>query len=291
MSFVVIVFWIVVMSNFVSKTDCSEEYLRLLVIGDSVDRYMIQDWCKYNNGHMHFEASNYKTNHTNGLTVREIFEPHKSRFRSWEIRVCENYERRIYVSMVSNKFGVKPFPPWHMPLRTESGLESIFRTQNFTLPKLFNLAIVPAFEPIEKSTGGYPHGVMLSTTFWDLSHPDIHNVRTKENKLNWLNSWQRNVTILMQTVRASFPRTKYFAWHTANRFSINPSHWNTPFANELLLAMNGRSRNIANASGYDWIDFYNYQSLALRDYLHPTAESLIRLCDDVVGRMNSSLNS
>ncbi len=270
--------------------DSDSSYLRLLVIGDSVDRYMVDNWCKAVDGNLHTEISWSTTNHSNSATIHEIFHPYKSRHRSWEIRVCEDWRRKVYVSTIANKFGVKPFPPWHMPIRTMSGLETILTSQNLSLSELFALALAPALIPVNLSTGGEPHGVMLNTAFWDLSHPDPHQVRTRQNKENWLQSWSRNLTEFMHIVKTALPRTTYFGHHTGNDFPTVNYHWNTPFALELLHAMNNRSARVAAESGFDWVDFARYP-IKMRDHLHPTAPSLIQLCNDVLLRTRSKLSS
>lgn len=289
--FVVVLSILSLLSKAVSVVLRTNGYLRLIVIGDSVDRYMVQDWCSFVEGHIHTEISRARTNHTGDSNVIDLFYPYRSRHRSWEIRICENYKGKVYVSMIANKFGVKNYPPWHMPLRTMSGLESILSTQTFTLSELFNIGMAPAAVPINRATGGEPHGVLLNSAFWDLSHPDKDNIRTEANKENWLNSWERNVTDLMQIIKRTFPNTTYFAWHTGNNFATVPegAHWNTRFALDLLHKMNAASEDIAKRNGYDWIDFARHYKVVRRDVLHPTAPSLIKLCNDVIYRLNNSV--
>src|SRR5687767_7475922 len=81
------------------------KYLRLLIIGDSVDRLLVNDWCSAYNANIHLETSPHPTNHSSH-TVHKVFEPFNKRLRSWEIRICENYHSNIYVSMIANKHGV-----------------------------------------------------------------------------------------------------------------------------------------------------------------------------------------
>lgn len=267
----------------------SESYASLLVLGDSVDRYMVKDWCKHKLGHILTERSHERSNASlNTDTVHELLKPYGMRRKSWDVWICEDFKDKKLVTTLSNKFGVKPTPPWHQPIATMGGLDHtvLFRNTNYSF--LFDYGLAPAFSPlIEATTGTDPTGIMINSAFWDLSHPDPENFRESSE---WVDSWATNTSLLMQLVKKSFPKTRWFAWHTANRFHTSSKHWNTVHALHLLEEVNKRSEAISAANGYDWIDlegkimgrnFHKY----LRDALHPSGPSLIRLLDEAFARM------
>lgn len=121
-------------------------------------------------------------------------------------------------------------------------------------------------------------------------HPDPQRIRDKHPEI-WLNSWAKNVSIFMQIVRNTFPETKWFAWHTGNWFHTvqEGHHWNTAHALQLLHKMNNLSQHLAMQNGFEWLAFHRYQPLQLRDMMHPTSESLVRLADSALSMLKASL--
>ena len=192
------------------------------------------------------------------------------------------------MTMISNKFGVKPEPPWHMPYQTKFGLEHV----NFsgkTIDQVFELGVAPGLEILDLVSGGRPHGVLLNSVFWDLSHPDPENLR-REHREAWLQSWGRNVTSLMRAVKARYGHYNvYFGWRlgTHMRTANFGSLWNTPYAYALMLSMNDLSRNISRAQGFDVIDSYS-ESMHLRDSLHPATEPAIAIAEILVSRIQQT---
>ena len=264
----------------------------LFMIGDSCDRIGIEDWCRYNHGTMLLEKDLQGTNHTASLTVHSIFKAFGRRRLSWEIRVCECHERKIYLTFLANKHGVKPFSPWFAPIRTTAGIESVlstFHPHNGTLEELFHVALSPAIIPLQKCIGGAPHGVLLNSAFWDLSHPDMEVMRVSHRE-EWLQSWGRNVSKFMDIVRAAFPHTTRFFWKTANNFSPvavadwSVGHWNNRYALNLLADMKNLSHSMAKSKGFELIDYEKLSPFPrrLRDNLHPTAEASVPVYEHAV---------
>jgi hypothetical protein len=230
-------------------------YASLLILGDSVDRYMVKDWCQ-KSGNILTERSHERSNASiSPLTVHELLKPYGMRRKSWDIWICESCTEKKIVATIANKFGVKAYPPWHMPIATMSGLDHEVLLNNTNYSNLFNIGLKPAFKPlIAATTGKDPTGIMLNSAFWDLSHPDLESFR-ESNKNGWVDSWAANTSALMKLMKRSFTNTKWFAWHTANKFYPGRGHWNTPLALNLLLTMNERSKEVAGENGYEWIDF------------------------------------
>lgn len=276
-------------------------YTRLLLIGDSVDRYLVIDWCSAGAAagqcKLFTEASREATNASSPATVWDLMKVHGRRRKAYEIRVCECWQKRVMVTYVANKFGVKANGPWHSPIATMAGAETeLAASSNKTLLETFSIGLFPVFAALEKAAGGPPHGIMFSSVFWDLSHPDPEGIREKQPNL-WLKGWETNVSLAMQLIQTYYPSDfnmtnygrlhsckRHYMWRTANHFRIVPptSHpfWATSHADLLRKEMNNRSAALCEERGFAWIDFTK-QRIRLRDSLHPDSSSLLPLAENV----------
>lgn len=95
----------------------SSDYIRLLIIGDSVDRYMVEDWCSNYQGVIMSERSFTAPNLTKTTqaltTVHQELKKFGMRRKAWDIRICDSSEKKIIIATIHNKFGVKPVGPWY----------------------------------------------------------------------------------------------------------------------------------------------------------------------------------
>lgn len=297
--------------------------LTLLIIGDSVDRYMVEDWCKHRSrGYLHTERTKQPLLFYAKTSLHEVLKPQGMRRKSWEVRICEHVAPNGSMSVVfiANKFGVKPQPPWHSPIATMSGFEAELTGKNYSQSELFRIALMPGVEALRRavSADGSFHGILLSSSFWDLSHPDPTG-RRLNNGTNWVAEWASNVSTLMRTVRGALPGAQWYGWHTMNMFHVvqtapavqksieagqavqRPNRfvmkprWNTKHARNLLVQMNAVSQSICRENNYDWIDYHtnitNKNRHHLRDDLHPKAEVLVELLDVVIRAVFASIRS
>ena len=195
------------------------------------------------------------------------------RRKSWEVRTCECSSRRVALSFLFNKFGVKPERPWHTPISTMAGAEGVIRP-GLNLSELWNAAQRPAMVPLQRAMGGRPHGVVMTSVFWDLSYPDISGIRTNHSDL-WLEEWKTNATELMRIVKSEFSvdvtstslsssskqpfKMPWFGWRLANEFipvkmNLVVGFWNSDHALSLLHKMNNIMVNHAPTQGYQIVD-------------------------------------
>eukprot|EP01036_Dinobryon_divergens_P030715 gene30715-40000_t len=161
--------------------------------------------------------------------------------------------------------------------------------QGRNMSYLFQIGLYPCIPAIVQAIGGLPHGILINSAFWDLSHPDPSKVRLHRPDV-WLRNWATNVSVLMKIIQDAFPSTKWFGWHTANRFQTleEGRHWNTRSALRLLDKMNTVSEQLAFANGFQWIPFHRFQPLHLKDMLHPTSPSLVWLADTALAMVRNS---
>jgi hypothetical protein len=225
------------------------------------------------------------------------------------ISMLEIY-RGVIVTQLSNKFGVKPAPPWHCPIATTHGLERINFT-NYSLHDTFHLGITPGLDALESFSGGRPNAVLLNSVFWDLSHPDPQQHRLQSPD-SWLMSWKSNVTTLINIVKSRYygsqwhlreltsggcissvhpASSMWFGWRTGTRFNIVPpqNNWHTQHAFNLMLQMNEYMRNASRQLGVDIVDAFQ-PHMRLRDSLHPFYPISLKIVDTALQQAMNFLN-
>jgi hypothetical protein len=275
----------------ISQSDRNNGTTRLLIIGDSVHRYMVEDWCSFYGGTLYNDGMNLSTNASFPFTMKGIFKKHPRRVRGWEPRVCESARSNAVVGFLFHKFGVKPHPPWHTPIATTAGLNKTMLGKKMSLEAFFEWTQKPGIESLKIAIGGAPHGVLLNSIFWDIAPRILEPAPLAHAE--FLSQWSVNVSSLMQIVKQHTSQSIWHGWHTSAPFRVGSGehhpHWNTMEHRKLLTDMNTRSLEIAKANGYDAIDFNEIigkdrGTLRMRDTLHPSAELLIKLLDEVLQR-------
>jgi hypothetical protein len=71
------------------KAKFTKAPLHILLLGDSVDRYAVMDWCRHFNGTLVDERKLY-----NGLVMDSLLAGHGRRRKHWELRICDAKETR-----------------------------------------------------------------------------------------------------------------------------------------------------------------------------------------------------
>ena len=231
--------------------------LRVMVIGDSVDRYMVSDWCLENGGILYTD----KTMNT-FPALNQLMSPLSRRFKSWEFRTCISLSRGINISYVFNRIGVRTQEPFYMPLTTVAGLnekeKSLLKNSN-SQEKSIMITIGPALKALSdpKILGGEVEAVFLHSGFWDLSKRV--DVKGQDNGVvamgDWIDSWYNNATILMSLIQKRYPKANFFGWRYLSDFTIahsapknsnidaaprnpNPRNWHDATAHKLKDKMN-----------------------------------------------------
>lgn len=83
-------------------------YSRIMVIGDSVDRYALMDWCQHVNGTLMSDKATI-TRSASKISMDTLLSKHGNRRKAWEVRLCDVQSkgpRDLVMTFVSNKFGV-----------------------------------------------------------------------------------------------------------------------------------------------------------------------------------------
>lgn len=293
MKFTFIISYVVSLLLHVSSTGSintpagNQSITRILLMGDSVDRYSVEDWCRKYSGNIITDRSDDGTIFNKSLTLDSLLKFYPRRSRSWELRICDAVSsRNVILAFIFNKIGVKAQPPWHCPIMTTSGLESI-SFSNVSLLEALTLAVSPGLGILNTMLAENPNGILINSVFWDLSHPDPGNFRNNES--TWIRSWSNNITSLMNFMTAEYKDAVWFGWRAGNKFKTvgESEHWNTRHALQLLNAMNSLSKDVAARNGYDWLEFPS--DVRLHDNIHPAPPATVRLIESVVERTQRAM--
>lgn len=86
--------------------------LRILLIGDSVDRYAVSDWCTNKTGHYCVSSFEEKSHNDefcqtiNNKSFESMFSAF-GRIESWELSTCFHQSRLVIVTSIFNNYGVR----------------------------------------------------------------------------------------------------------------------------------------------------------------------------------------
>jgi len=275
--------------------------LRIVIIGDSVDRYMVEDWCGHSitNGNLYSDRCLWDEEFMEKPFCKKlqsffeaegiapgIFPPLKKRFRAWEFRICDALETRgIILSYVFNKCGTGSNGPFWMPVQTLGGIEDKV-VESRSVKQTFDISIAPVLRIISNKAilGGSANAVLLHSLFWDLGgfflnkNPFDH---TKLGRQNFKQSWNFNITQLMEVTRNFLPDAKFYGFRTANDFTVNNKEWHNYESYLLLQEMNKEIYKFAGRSGYTVLDKWGI--CRRRDFLHPSADCLVWFFERSIG--------
>jgi hypothetical protein len=286
--------------------------LRMVVIGDSVDRFMVEDWCVRHRGRLITQAETRVNNATDPVVsfLHHRFKDHGARHNAWEFRVCHSAEYRVNVSFVMNKCGVRTNPPYWTPIRTMAGVEKELRS-SMSVRQTVDISIGPALRALATAEvlGGHVHAVLLQSNFWDLSvlrdtmldygydprvtPPDYVAPEPlgasgyvppppppADVVGRWVDGWGRNASHLMAAVRHCVRADAYF-WRESTDFSLaTHGAWNDDVANATKLLMDVRAWKETERSGYELIPVSrvsDHRGIRRRDMLHPSVSAAVAL--------------
>ena len=286
--------------------------LRVVVIGDSVDRFMVEDWCVRHGGRLITQADTRVDNATDPVVsfLHHRFKENGARHNAWEFRVCHCAEYRVNVSFVMNKCGVRTNPPYWTPIRTMAGVEKELKNSK-SVRQTVDISIGPALRALGHAAvlGGHVHAVLLQSNFWDLSvlrdtildygydpsvtppdyvAPEPVGVSgyvpppppPADVVDRWVDGWGRNASHLMAAVRHRVRADVYF-WRESTDFSVaTMGAWNDDIANSTKLLMDVRAWEETERSGYELVPVSrvdDHHGIRRRDMLHPSVSAAAAL--------------
>lgn len=250
--------------------------LRLMIIGDSVDRMMVEDWCSSRNTTV-ITDKNIETSHTTAkynetiAFLKQRFARSHHRFNAWEFRVCYAHHADVNISFVMNKCGVQVKGPFWMPLRTMQGIESQLQDSE-SVATTMEVSIGTAVDTLSSPEvlGGSVDALILHSTFWDLGRLSETLLPYGGNLSQWANGWAHNASELMRSVRRRVPAQVYL-WRQSTTFRIvQPPAWHTRTAHNAKQLLDARVPEILATHGYELVSVTKVKGHnILRDFLHP----------------------
>jgi hypothetical protein len=284
----------------------SAHALRILMVGDSVDRYAVHDWCLTKNG------SFCKTHTENGwiwiptncTTIGSYPDPLYDLFKqsvrvySWGVSVCDVLSENISLGFLFNMQGVSPNPPWFDPRKSHLGLETFIESKDMkTVDVVFRKCQGPAIAPLIRALGGHPDAIVIQSLLWDISrlitgtlgrNGGVAICNSSSLRDEWSSSWLRNASELVDTVSSYFPNTHLKAWRGANQILDPDPPCKRTFINEV----NERAKILAKQKQIPFLDFSSYPGVSanMRDLIHPSPAVNVLYVNDVV-RMFQKLKS
>ena len=119
-----------------SKTDQEESKkppkpVNILLVGDSVDRYMVVDYCNSRRAYLCRSFSEYNGSYSpRNCSSRGSFPASLSslfrfskRIFSWGIVTCNDVRDGVTLAFLFNPQGVSPQPPWFWPRKIDGGIK------------------------------------------------------------------------------------------------------------------------------------------------------------------------
>jgi hypothetical protein len=263
--------------------------LRILTIGDSTDRYNLQDFCDKFNGfacNVYNETCKPSTLHPE--TIHAFFNFSASR-DAWAIEICETNKPDIKLVFLFERTGVLPYCPWHWAQPGSEEYCEFSKSRNdLTMRDAFPALYGSAMPRLFQLLGGYPHAVVFQSHLWDVAKTFDklmnHDICVSEiRRRSFIQSWGKNVTDYVSIVKEMFPHSPYLAWRTGNR--RKPPNIEL-CKNYMMDEMNSLSKVIIPPLGIRRIEYSLDLDPPCRDTIHPSAAVTLdyvqRLFADIV---------
>lgn len=267
----------------------------LLIVGDSVDRYMIVDWCRKRKHRLRYSCgalgSDKKrcgpfTAFTESVNVHSTF--------AWV--ACRDDDWGVSIMLAHNRLAVDPS-------RTGSCAEGI---PHFEQLGGANGAWRSQFIPILKGSvdvlGKPPDNVLVQSAYWDMLKlkgcsnesfwaMNLPGAAAEAMQRTYLDQWQANATLLFEAVLDSFADVgfpiRWAGWRTSNKVNADGQKWRYPRINELLMGCNERGKRVAAKFGADVFDLLRDGDVPTRDGVHPAVGDSALATDRLIRQIAS----
>lgn len=282
------------------------EHLNILLIGDSVDRFMVTDYCKAQHANLcattqEFSGKFLLTNCTSrgsgaSVALSSLFQ-FSERIFPWSVVMCDDFEQDISVGFLFNTQGVSPHPPWFWPAKSSVGLDDLeMMLNNYSVSQTFQAAQGPAIAPLLQGFGGHVDAVLVNSCFWDIGRLVTGELGRRGGREvcsnsalreQYVASWSRNTSSLLDAIHGYFPRAKWRGWRTANYISnAIPS-----CRNNLVSEINQASHLLMKKLRWQWLDFSSFPGVAdnMRDSHHPNSNVTATFMHKVIKKIRKEI--
>lgn len=275
--------------------------LRILSIGDSIDRYLLHDWCEATGGQFCrsfdengwiWKPTNCTTNSSKPQTLWGLFK-HTMRAYAWEVAICDSFAENVTLGFLFNMQGVSPYPPWFNQHKSHFGVETYRMNENTTAKDAFNHFQLPAFPSLIRALGGRPQAISINSYLWDtgrmLAHDGLGTCNSTSLRHEWVRSWVRNASDLVDAIHDAVPTVRWIGWRMAHNIT-DPN----PSCRLLMIEeMNLAAHHMVVTKKLHWEPWLAHHPLVnveMRDHIHPGPKPNIAHMSTLVSRIKRDLN-
>ena len=294
--------------------------ITLLIIGDSVDRFSVEEWCDYARGSFCPCYEDWESAH---IQLRRKQYPHCNRIdmknstdamnftKMYTVASCTGahvYDAQVTLIFFFNRLGLRGT----ISCRKDSN--SLIYHNNQTVNKILissennftsfeNAYLISALQFLEEVFNTTYSGILYQSNLWDMSYVRecnstlyekmLGNTQVAQNaRVEWVSKWAINYDIVIKMLKERFPRVDWFGIRTSNPIEISKStkDWFNIYGHQNLHLMNNYSIQIAESNKVDIVDFFFFPRVhERRDRVHPNPFAGILLVEHfVVKTLNSS---
>lgn len=294
----------------IANATINPQNISLIVFGDSVDRYMIADWCRRSKtryacgalGSAGPEKCDVFDQFVNSTVPRALA-------GEFAFVFCRDVANDVAVVLVHNRFATDPNIASYC--RSSAALlagQGINATLNFPSPEEgWRKLLLPFLQKSALLLGRPADSVMIQSLYWDFLKFKGCNFDTfrllhangsssDDARSEWISQHTRNATTLMRSIvslainDAGLP-LKWAGWRTSNLVidlgTNDTNKWRWPRVNELITTANGALTKAARETlGLDvfFIAGENGEKgePPLRDVAHPNPAAAAQLMQDML---------
>ena len=267
---------------------------RILIIGDSVDRYSVDDWCDYNSCVLEFPTKEEWARFNNKSAGHVHFD--FLRYKAWETRVCKCPKRQLVIGFHFNKYGTSCCGyPFYYPNEMEPGLPHI--SHDYAMKEMWDAYENPGLRPLVRMMGGTPDVIGIVSTFWDIAtytnikKQHLISLSPDEFMVNWIKRIPELVSAIKSEFSSLVPPPRY-VWRMSNMFVSVPNAqtWLLAENKEFVTRINAYMKENFAQVGVDEIEPVFIPAINGRDNVHPNPCYTITYIEKLIRRSDLILN-
>ena len=196
------------------------ETVNVLLIGDSVDRFAVADYCMHRSGVLCSPLDNSKLESFNlatdecdvisefntNLALATLFEGNDS-LRNTAV-VCFLPQERTVIGFIFNRYGVNPCIMCHQDSDDILGLQNYRDCHAQSMKHFLNVSLVPTMMRFKKLMKSNIVGLFLHSTLWDLSFDFKCNRKSfnESDSFFFIHQWRQKLPTFIEEMCESVRR-------------------------------------------------------------------------------------
>ena len=280
----------------------------ILLIGDSVDRYLLNDYCEDAGGDMctHGDTASCMKHTSSSLESDKLQYIETNIFDDTQKQktVCFCFASSVTVVFLFNKNGVTPkrfCVDYQNPPKV---LASMNISERIPTKTFVQLSLTTKIASIQKLLGSMFHAVIIQSSFWDLSaFHDCGQLKSYQNEsdfhhiVSFVDQWKFDCNAFVEALNESptFQQTLYKAWRTPHIPIHHPtetkSYWTNHIGEYILKRMQVDGPVIAKKHNFSVINFHQFPRVNItrnsKDHHHPNHKTSAMLVKFVLDKLES----